>query len=88
MKFGSRIMRIADLVALFIAFVFLASFVGAAIVAGIRSAFRYMTIDGALYRAGLKDVGGYARFTSTDEQLAQAEMERKRQILEWESEKE
>ena len=23
----------------------------------------YMTIDGALYRAGLKDVGGYARFT-------------------------
>src|SRR5437868_5016444 len=24
----------------------------------------YMTIDGALYRAGLKDVGGYARFTT------------------------
>jgi hypothetical protein len=23
----------------------------------------YMTIDGALYRAGLKKVGGYARFT-------------------------
>jgi len=23
----------------------------------------YMTVDGALYRAGLKDVGGYARFT-------------------------
>ena len=23
----------------------------------------YMTIDGALYRAGLKNVGGYARFT-------------------------
>ena len=23
----------------------------------------YITIDGALYRAGLKDVGGYARFT-------------------------
>ena len=24
----------------------------------------YMTIDGALYRAGLKKIGGYARFTS------------------------
>ena len=28
----------------------------------------YMTIDGALYRAGLKQVGRYARFT-TDEQV-------------------
>src|SRR5438094_868600 len=36
----------------------------------------YMTIDGALYRAGLKGVGGYARFTTSDEQLADAEMER------------
>ena len=35
----------------------------------------YMTIDGALYRAGKKGIGGYARFTSTDEQLARAEME-------------
>jgi hypothetical protein len=26
----------------------------------------YMTIDGALYRAGLKKIGGYARFTSVD----------------------
>jgi hypothetical protein len=36
----------------------------------------YMTIDGALYRAGLKDVGGYARFTSTDEQLGAVARER------------
>ena len=35
----------------------------------------YMTIDGALSRAGKKRIGGYARFTSTDEQLARAEME-------------
>ena len=28
----------------------------------------YMTIDGALYRAGLKGVGGYGRFTTSDEQ--------------------
>src|SRR5207245_9534230 len=35
----------------------------------------YMTIDGALYRAGLKGVGGYARFTTSDEQLARGEME-------------
>ena len=35
----------------------------------------YMTIDGALYRAGKKGVGGYARFTTTDKQLALAEME-------------
>jgi hypothetical protein len=33
----------------------------------------YMTIDGALYRAGRKDMGGYARFTATDEQLVRAE---------------
>ncbi len=25
----------------------------------------YMTIDGALYRAGRKDIGGYARFTQS-----------------------
>jgi hypothetical protein len=36
----------------------------------------YMTIDGALFRAGLKGVGGYARYTSLDEQVAQAELER------------
>jgi hypothetical protein len=35
----------------------------------------YMTIDGALYRAGRKGIGGYARFTTTDEQLACAELE-------------
>jgi hypothetical protein len=35
----------------------------------------YMTIDGALYRAGKKGVGGYARFTTTDKQLALGEME-------------
>ncbi len=35
----------------------------------------YMTIDGALYRTGRKDIGGYARFTATDEQIANAEME-------------
>ena len=33
----------------------------------------YMTIDGALYRSGRKDIGGYARFTASDEQIAQAE---------------
>jgi hypothetical protein len=27
------------------------------------------------YRAGRKDIGGYARFTATDEQLARAELE-------------
>src|SRR5216117_3997959 len=35
----------------------------------------YMTIDGALYRAGFKGVGGYARFTTSDEQLARGELE-------------
>jgi len=35
----------------------------------------YMTVDGALYRAGKRGIGGYARFTTTDEQLALAEME-------------
>ena len=35
----------------------------------------YMTIDGALYRAGWKDIGGYARFTTNDEELAHAEVE-------------
>ncbi len=31
----------------------------------------YMTIDGALYRAGLKKVGGYARFTSFESREAE-----------------
>ena len=31
----------------------------------------YMTIDGALYRAGLKKVGGYARFTSFENREAE-----------------
>src|SRR6266513_891698 len=31
----------------------------------------YMTIDGALYRAGLKKVGGYARFTSLENREAE-----------------
>ena len=35
----------------------------------------YMTVDGALYRAGRKDIGRYARLTATDEQLANAEFE-------------
>jgi hypothetical protein len=48
----------------------------------------YMTIDGALYRAGLKDVGGYARATATDEQLADAEFQQALRNLERESEKE
>ena len=48
----------------------------------------YMTIDGALDRAGWKDVGGYARFTATDEQLASAEFERARRNLERASGKE
>jgi hypothetical protein len=30
----------------------------------------YMTIDGALYGAGRKDIGGYARLTSADEDIA------------------
>jgi hypothetical protein len=30
----------------------------------------YMTIDGALYRAGLKDIGGYARFTQGEQVYA------------------
>lgn len=42
----------------------------------------YMTIDGALYRAGLKKVGGYARFTTSDEQLARAEVEQALRNLE------
>jgi hypothetical protein len=48
----------------------------------------YMTIDGALYRAGLKDIGGYARYTTSDEQLARAEYERTLRNLERESRKE
>ncbi len=35
----------------------------------------YMTIDGAFFRAGRKDIGGYARFTASDEQLARLEFE-------------
>ena len=31
----------------------------------------YMTVDGALYRAGLKRVGGYARFTSFESREAE-----------------
>jgi hypothetical protein len=31
----------------------------------------YMTIDGALYRAGLKKAGGYARFTSFESREAE-----------------
>ena len=31
----------------------------------------YMTIDGALYRAGLKKIGGYARFTSFESREAE-----------------
>jgi hypothetical protein len=48
----------------------------------------YMTIDGALYRAGLKGIGGYARATATDEQIAQAEFEQTIRNLERESRKE
>ena len=33
-----------------------------------------MTIDGTLYRAA-KGIGGYARLTASDEELAQAEVE-------------
>ena len=42
----------------------------------------YMTIDGALYRAGLKGVGGYARFTSSDVDLARGELEQAERNLE------
>ena len=48
----------------------------------------YMTIDGALYRAGLKKPGAYARFTATDEQIAHAEFERTLRNLERERGKE
>jgi hypothetical protein len=48
----------------------------------------YMTIDGALYRAGRKDIGGYARFTATDEQLARGEFEQALRNLERTSGKE
>jgi hypothetical protein len=43
----------------------------------------YMTIDGALYRAGLKGVGGYARFTQEPlvEQEAQKEQAKIQQII-------
>ena len=48
----------------------------------------YMTIDGALYRAGRKDIGGYARFTATDEQIADAEFQQALRNLERKSGKE
>ena len=48
----------------------------------------YMTIDGALYRAGLKGIGAYARFTATDEQLACGEFEQALRNQERESGKE
>ena len=35
----------------------------------------YMTIDGALYRAGLKKVGDYARFTSFESSEAEEALE-------------
>jgi len=41
----------------------------------------YMTIDGALYRAGLKDIGGYARATASDEQIANAEFQQAQQMM-------
>ncbi len=51
----------------------------------------YMTIDGALYRAGLKDVGGYARFTSfesreSEESFKLSQMGRDAYIAEKEAE--
>ena len=42
----------------------------------------YMTIDGALFRAGLKGVGGYARGTATNEQIANAEFQQTLRNLE------
>jgi hypothetical protein len=48
----------------------------------------YMTIDGALYRTGRKGIGGYARFTASDEQLAQAEFQQRLRDLERSSGKE
>jgi len=39
-----------------------------------------MTIDGALYRAGLKDVGGYARFTQ-GKIVAQLEQSKIQEII-------
>jgi hypothetical protein len=37
----------------------------------------YMTIDGALYRAGLKNVGGYARGTSDPSEVERVELLRR-----------
>ncbi|PWU20823.1 MAG: hypothetical protein C5B50_03080 [Verrucomicrobia bacterium] len=37
----------------------------------------YMTIDGALYRAGRKNIGGYARSTADPRHVALAEVEQK-----------
>src|SRR5438093_10746972 len=48
----------------------------------------YMTIDGALYRAGKKKPGAYARFTATDEQIERAEFEQAFRNLERERGKE
>src|SRR5207302_3816186 len=36
----------------------------------------YMTIDGALHRAGLKKVGGYARYTSFESREAEEAFKR------------
>jgi hypothetical protein len=47
----------------------------------------YMTIDGALYRAGRREIGGYARFTSADEQVARVEVEQAVRNLERKSRK-
>jgi hypothetical protein len=48
----------------------------------------YMTIDGALFRAGLKDMGGYARSTATDKHIADAEFQQALRNLERENRKE
>jgi len=46
----------------------------------------YMTIDGALYRAGRKEIGRYAVATMSDEHLGRLEMERT--VREWQKEEE
>jgi hypothetical protein len=47
-----------------------------------------MTIDDALFCAGRKDIGGYARFTATDDQIADAEFRQTFRNLERERGKE
>jgi hypothetical protein len=42
----------------------------------------YMTIDGALYRAGHKGLGGYAHFTTSDQNLERTELDRIERELE------